>query len=100
MKTCNLYTVKNTPSEARRNTSSVIYYYIDFDFERDDVAPNVPTWRTLRGVIETIWDTLSVCDLTLMDGHYICAYMTNGTTRKVRYIRVDDERREMIISRV
>lgn len=98
MKTCNLSTVKNTTNEVRRDTSSVMYYYIDFEY--DELAPNVPTWRTLRATIEVIWDTLAISDLNSLNGHYICAYMANGTTRKVRYIRVDDERREMIISRV
>ena len=98
MKTCNLSTVKNTPNEVRRDTSSVMYYYIDYEY--DDIAPNVPTWKTLRSAIEMIWDTLSICDLESMDGHYICAYMTDGTSRRVRYIRMDKEGREMRICRV
>lgn len=98
MKTCNLSTVKNTSSEARRDTSSVMYYYIDYEY--DDIAPNVPTWRTLRAAIEMIWDTLLISDLHSLNGHYICAYMTDGTSRRVRYIRIDEEGREMRICRV
>lgn len=97
-KTCNLFTVKDTPSEARRDASSVMYYYIDIAC--DDIDPIVPRWKNLRSVIETIWDTLSVCDLTSLDGHYICAYMTDGTNRKVRRINIDEKEREMRISRV
>ena len=97
-KTCNLFTVKNTPSEARRDASSVMYYYIDIAC--DDIEPIVPTWKTLRSAIETIWSTLSVCDLTSLDGHYICAYMTDGTNRKIRYITIDEKAREMRICRV
>lgn len=98
MKTCNLSTVKNTPNEVRRNTSSVMYYYIDY--ECDDIEPLVPTWRTLRAAIETIWDNLLISDLQSLNGHYICAYMTDGTSRRVRYIRIDEEGREMRVCRV
>lgn len=97
-KTCNLFTVKDTPSGARRDTSSVMYYYIDIAC--DDIDPIVPRWKTLHSAIETIWDTLSVCDLTSLDGHYICAYMTDGTNRKVRHIKIDEKEREMRICRV
>lgn len=97
-KTCNLYTVKNTPSEARRDASSVMYYYIDI--VGDDIEPLVPRWNTLRSAIETIWDTLSVCDLTSLDGHYMCAYMKDGTSRRVWRIAVDGTVGKMRISRV
>lgn len=72
-----------------------MYYYIDIVC--DDINPLVPTWTTLRAAVETIWDTLTVCDLTSLDKHYICAYMTDGTSRRVRYIRVDGETRELRI---
>lgn len=97
-KTCNLFTVKDTPSEARRDISSVMYYYIDIAC--GDIDPIVPRWETLRSAIETVWDTLSVCDLTSLDGHYICAYMTDGTSRRILYIKVDKKAREMRIGRV
>lgn len=73
----------------------MMYYYIDI--VGDDIEPIVPRWETLRAAIERIWDTLSVCDLTSLDKHYICAYMTDGTSRRVRYIRVDEEARELRI---
>lgn len=98
MKTCNLSTVKNTPSEARRDTSSVMYYYIDITC--DDIEPIVPRWDTLRSAIETIWDTLSVCDLISLNGHYMCAYMADGTSRKIWRITVDETVGEMRIGRV
>lgn len=97
-KTCNLSTVKNTPSEARRNTSTVVYYYIDFEVE--PFMDIFPQWKTLRGVIETIWDTLSMVDLFSLDGLYICAYMSDGSTRRVRRISMDKIGRHIRISRV
>lgn len=101
-KTCNLSTVQNTPSEARRdtlgNSSKAVYYYIDFD--KDITLPYFPTWRTLRGVIETIWETLLLSDLGSLNGLYICAYMSDGTYRQIRLIKVDIRCKEMRICRV
>lgn len=101
-KTCNLSTVKNTSSEARRDTIgnvvNVEYYYIEL--KHDIAMPCVPTWRTLRGVIETIWETLLLSDLVSLNGLYICAYMSNGTHRPVRFIKVDGKNKEMRICRV
>lgn len=97
-KTCNLSTVKNTPSEARRNTSTLVYYFINF---RDKTAPDiVPTWRTLRDVIESIWNVLEIEDLYFLGNLYICAYMSDGSIRRVRHIDIDIEERHIRISRV
>lgn len=98
MKTCNLFTVKNTPSEARSNTLTVMYYYIDFLYETLDI--DVLYWETLSGAIETIWEVLSVTDLTCLDRQSICAYMSDGTMKPVLFMRVDRECRELRISRV
>lgn len=98
MKTCNLFTVKNTPNEVRRNTSTVEYYFINF---RDNTAPDVaPTWRTLRAVIECIWDLLAIEDLYFLGNLYICAYMSDGSIRRVRHIDINKEERHIRISRV
>lgn len=97
-KTCNLSTVNNTPSEARRSTLTVEYYFINF---RDKTAPDVvPTWRTLRGVIESIWDLLEIEDLYFLGNLYICAYMSDGSIRRVRHIDINQEERHIRISRV
>lgn len=97
-KICNLSTVNNTPSEARRDTSTVQYYFINF---RDKTAPDiVPTWRTLRGVIESIWGVLEIEDLYFLGNLYICAYMSDGSIRRVRHIDIDIEARHIRISRV
>lgn len=96
--TCNLSTVKNTPSEARRDASTVVYYFINF---RDYTAGEVlPQWRTLRGVIETIWDLLSTEDLYFLGDLYICAFMSDNSIRRVRYISIDASERNIRISRV
>lgn len=97
-KTCNLDTVKNTPHEVRKSASTVEYYFINF---RDKTAPDiVPTWRTLRAVIESIWDLLSIEDLYFLGDLYICAYLSDGSIRRVRHIDINQEERHIRISRV
>lgn len=97
-KTCNLFTVENTPSEARRNASTVMYYFINYvdDLNNDDM----PRWHSLRGVIETIWDLFETTELTFLNGLCICAYMSDNTIRYVRYISVDTQERNVTISRL
>lgn len=98
MKTCNLFTVKNTPSEARRDTPTVDYYYIDFFGETKEL--DVPRWRTLSDAIETIWESISISDMDCLDGHSIYAYMTDRTRKPVLFMRVDRDNRELRICRV
>lgn len=96
--TCNLDTVKNTPSEARRSTSTVEYYFINF---RDNSETDtIPRWRTLRAVIECIWELLEATDLYFIGNLYICAYQSDGTIRRVRYLDLDKESRHIRICRV
>jgi len=97
-KSCNLSTVQNTPSEARRNTSTVEYYFINFHDNSDPVI--VPRWRTLRAAIECIWELLEDVDLYFIGGLYICAYHSDGNIRRVRYIALDKENRHIKICRV
>lgn len=96
MKTCNLSTVKNTPSEARRNATTE-YYYIDF---QDPDLELVPRWRSLRAVIECIWELLENVDLYTLGGLYICAYMSDGNIRRVRYLALDKGNRHLRICKV
>ena len=100
MKTCNLDTVKNTPSEARRDTSTlaVEYYFINFrDNSETDI---VPRWRTLNAVIECLWELLEDVDLYFIGDLYICAYQSDGNIRRVRYLDLDKDNRHLTIRRV
>lgn len=74
------------------------YYYIDFLY--DTLEIDVLRWSTLSSAVETIWDTLSITDLDCLDGHSICAYMTDGTRLPMLFMRVDTECRELRISRI
>lgn len=97
-KTCNLSTVRNTPSEARRDTSCVDYYYIDF-CNRDivhDAIINV----SLSRIINVIYDYLDERDIYFVDFLYICKRMMDGSTKRVFKITIDAIDRHMRISRV
>lgn len=99
MKTCNLDTVLDTPSEARRNTQCIDYYYIDFCDTRDrldNVAANI----SLSRVVNVIYDYLDERDIYYIDKMYICAKIKNGSMRRVFEITIDSVDRHMRISRV
>lgn len=97
-KTCNLPTVQNTPSEARRDTSCVDYYYIDFCDDRDDCNRIAST--SLSYVVNVIYDYLDERDIYCIEKMYVCAQMKDGSTRRVFEITVDSVERHMRISRV
>lgn len=97
-KTCNLGTVKNTPSEARRSTSQVDYYYIDFCDNCQ--AFNQITSVSLSRIMGAIYDYLDERDIYYIEKMYICAWMLDGFTRRVFEISIDDSERHMHVSRV
>ena len=97
-KTCNLSTVQNTPSEARRDTSCVDYYYIDFCNDKDDCSAVVS--KILSRVVNVIYDYLEERDIYMIDKIYVCAQMKDGSTRRVFEIHIDSVERHMRISRV
>lgn len=97
-KTCNLDTVNNTPSEARRITPCVDYYYIDFCDNRDGFNEIAST--LLSRVVNVIYAYLEERDIYCIEKMYICARMLDGSTRRVFEISIDSSDRHMRISRV
>lgn len=98
METCNLDTVYNTSSEARRNTSCVDYYYIDFcDL---DVVPAAIANASLSKIMNVIYDYLDERDIYFIDFLYICKRMMDGSTKRVFEITIDSVERHIRISRV
>lgn len=97
-KTCNLSTVKNTPSEARRDASCVDYYYIDFCDDNREFSEIAST--CLSRVINVIYDYLDERDIFFIEKMYVCARMTDGSTRRVFEISINDAERHLRISRV
>lgn len=85
-KTCNLSTVKNTPSGARRNTSAE-YYYIqtvqspDYD---DDVQ-----YRSVQCIIDMIYNILEHSNLSVLNDAIIFGHNSDGTNRPLFMLKND-----------
>lgn len=97
-KTCNLSTVKNTPNEVRRNTSSVDYYYLDFC--DDNIECGEITGESLSRVMNVIYDYLDERDIFCIPVMFVCARMLDGSVKRIFKIIIDDVDRHMRISRV
>lgn len=86
-KTCNLSTVKNTPSEARKSTSRAEYYYIqtvqspDYD---DDVQ-----YRSVQCIIDMIYDILEYSDLSVLNNAVIYGHRSDGTNSPLYMFKND-----------
>lgn len=86
-KTCNLSTVKNTPSEARKNTSRAEYYYIktvqspDYD---DDVQ-----YGSIRCIVDMIYNVLEYNDLSVLDNAIVFGYYSDGTSSPLYMFKND-----------
>lgn len=76
-KTCNLFTVQNTPSEARRSTSRAEYYYI-----KTVSAPDIDSdiqYNSVQSIIDMIYDVLEYSDLSVLDNAIVFGYHSDGT---------------------
>lgn len=97
-KTCNLSTVQNTPRKARKDTSCVDYYYIDFCDDKDNF--NEIANKSLSRVVNVIYDYLDERDIHCIDKMYVCARMLDNSTRRVFEISIDAIDRHLRVSRV
>lgn len=89
IETCNLFTVKNTPSEARRDasTSRADFYYIETDgsIEYD----NSMQYETLQFMIDVIFDVLEYSDLSFLNNAIVYAYYSGGMKRPLFMFKND-----------
>lgn len=85
--TCNLSTVKNTSSEARRSTSKVDFYYIetinDTDFDSS------MQYETIQFMIDVIYDVLEYSDLSILDNAIVYAYYNDGIKKPLFMFKND-----------
>lgn len=86
-KTCNLTTVKNTPSEARRDTSRADFYYIEAS---DDIEFDTSMqYETLQFMIDVIFDVLEYSDLSFLNNAIVYAYYSDGIKRPLFMFKND-----------
>lgn len=89
IETCNLFTVKNTPSEARRDTSTsrADFYYIET--MKDDEFDSGMQYETLQFMIDVIFDVLEYSDLSFLNNAIVYAYYNNGMKRPLFMFKND-----------
>lgn len=75
-KTCNLSTVKNTPSEARRDAHT-LYYYIEYVVRYDDLDDY--HYDSVSDIITAIYSCLEVSSLSSLDGAIIRAVKSDNS---------------------
>lgn len=86
-KICNLSTVKNTPSEARRDASGVEYYYI-----KTVSAPDIDSdiqYKSVQSIIDMIYEVLEYSNLSVLDGAIVFGYHSDGISRPLFVFKND-----------
>lgn len=86
-KTCNLSTVKNTPSEARRNTSKSEYYVIR-TAQYQDIDSDIQ-YRSIQCIVDMIYDVLEYSDLSVLDNAIVFGYYSDGTGQPLYIFKND-----------
>lgn len=75
-KTCNLYTVKNTPSGARRDAYTM-YYYIEYVVKYDDIDDY--HYNSVLEIMCSIMEVLEYNDLSSLDGAIVRAVKSDNS---------------------
>lgn len=85
--TCNLSTVKNTPSEARSCEHIECFYYIEYtcNYNGDDSLQ----YKSISDIFEMIYDLLDDVFIHMIDGGCICKMYSDGRTKRIYTIVVD-----------
>ncbi len=86
-RTCNLSTVKNTPSEARRNTPKSGYYVIQ-TVQYQDIDSDIQ-YGSIQCIVDMIYNVLEYSDLSILDNAIVLRYYSDGT-RQPLYIFKND----------
>lgn len=97
-KTCNLSTVKNTPSEARSCEHTECFYYIKYacDYADDDSLQ----YSSISDIIEMIYDLLDDVFIHMICGGCICKMYSDGRKKRIYTIVVDATVSEITFVRV
>lgn len=96
-KTCNLSTVKNTPSGARRNTST-LYYYIEYAVRYDDLDDY--HYDSVLQIVSSIFDVLEFSNLSSLDGAIIRAAKSDNTFVDLYLIKNDIDNKSLVFKRL
>ena len=96
--TCNLSTVKNTPSVARSCEHTECFYYIGYacDYDGDDSLQ----YKTISDILEMIYDLLDDVFIRMIRGGYICKMYSDGRKKKIYAIVADADSHAITFIRV
>lgn len=90
--TCNLFTVKNTPSGARRDTPTECFYFIEYSYDYDDNDNNDSLqYNSISDVFEMIYDLLDDVFIHMICGGYIYKMYSNGRKKRIYTIVADTD---------
>lgn len=85
--TCNLSTVKNTPSEARSNTSEAEYYYIK-TLNVTECDSDV-YYKSVQCIIDMIYDMIDYRGMSVLDNAVIYACYPDGSVKPLFLLKDD-----------
>lgn len=86
-RTCNLSTVENTPSEARRNISKSEYYVIQ-TVQYQDIDSDIQ-YGSIQCIVDMIYNVLEYSDLSVLDNAIVFGYYSDGTSQPLYMFKND-----------
>lgn len=98
IKTCNLATVKNTPSEARRATLRAEYYYIK-TLNVTECDSSV-LYQSVQCIIDMIYDMLDYRGMSVLDNAVIYGYYSDGSIKPLYLLKDDVLRHNFTIIKI
>lgn len=98
MKTCNLFTVKNTPNEVRSCKHEDCVYYVEYAIDYDD-ADDLQ-YSSVSDIIEMIYYMLDDVFIHMICGGFICKMYNDGRKQRIYAIVVDATVSEVTFVRV
>lgn len=97
-KTCNLSTVKNTPSEARRDASTECFYFIEYSCDYDD--DDSLQYNSISDIFEMIYELLDDVFIHMICGGSIYKMYSDGRQKKIYKIVADADVTEITFVRI
>ena len=96
--TCNLFTVKNTPSGARRDVSTECFYFMEYSCDYD--GDGSLQYNSISDIVEMIYDLLDDVFIHMICRGYICKMYGDGRKKRIYKIVVDATVPEITFVRV
>lgn len=87
-KTCNLSTVKNTPSEARRDIAPKAEFYYIETIEDIDINDGMQ-FESIQFMVDVIFEVLEYSDLRTLDDAIVFGYYSDGTKKPLFMFKND-----------